>query len=318
VAEPYTQTVEAVRTRLSRAKRRLTLLAVALLALLCLLAVVVVSRRVFAGATLPNLFSLKVNSSPQDYSRFSHSSPNAHANLTARSNCTSCHRRSDSSSEPKFPLHRDCTGCHLAQFTASIGTSSVNPICTVCHEKDDLNSLNTRTKKFPGLRSFTAEFDHAQHMQGNESARPAEDCAACHTPAQRGIAQSIPARLGAHQTCYQCHSPGRQASNISTCGSCHGPGSYSPTTIFARAYRVNFSHADHGARQRLTCASCHNVRGRGSPQGRQVSSILPSQHFSNPRAQSCMTCHNGRRAFGDTDTRDCRRCHEGAGFRMRG
>jgi c(7)-type cytochrome triheme protein len=318
VAESNAQTVPTPRARSSRAKRRSTLLAAALLASLCLPAVFVVSRRVFAVTVTPQLFTLKADSSSQDYSRFSHSSPSAHAALTARSNCSSCHRRSDDSPEPRFPVHKDCLGCHLAQFTAPVSASNVNPICTVCHNQDDLNASNTRTKKFPALRSFTAEFDHAQHVQGSEQARPAEGCAACHTPIQRGVAQSIPAGLSAHQTCYRCHSPGRQASAFSSCGSCHALGAYSPTPTAARAYRVRFSHADHGPRQRLTCASCHVVMGRGLPQRRQVSSILPSQHFASPRAQSCMTCHNGRRAFGDTDTRDCRRCHSGPGFRMRG
>lgn len=276
-----------------------------------------VSRHVFAVTTPPKLFTFKATSSAQDYAKFSHSSPSAHAALTARSSCSSCHRRSDDSPEPRFPVHKDCTGCHLAQFTAPVA-SSVNPICTICHDQNDLNSSNTRTKKFPGLRSFTAEFDHAQHVQGNEQARPAEGCATCHTLIQRGVAQSIPARLSAHQTCYQCHSPGRQASAFSSCGSCHALGSYSPTPTTAQAYRVHFSHADHGPRQRLACTSCHAVMGRGLPQRRQVSSIRPAQHFSSPHAQSCMTCHNGRRAFGDTDTRACKRCHSGPGFRMRG
>jgi c(7)-type cytochrome triheme protein len=305
-------------TRTDGVKRRFTLLVATSLAVLCLSSVVVIGRRVFAVTTTRRSSAPIANPSSQDYSRFSHSSPSAHAALTNRSNCASCHRRSDSQPEPRFPLHKDCMGCHLVQFTTPINSSSINPICTICHDKDDLNSLSARTKKFAGLRSFTAEFDHAQHLRGFDTARPAQSCAACHAPVRRGVAQSIPAGLNAHQTCYQCHSTGMLAGNFSSCGSCHGAGSYSPTPVAARAYRVNFSHAEHGARQRLACASCHNVQGRGLPQGRQVSTIQPVQHFANPRAQSCITCHNGKRAFGDTDTRDCRRCHEGPGFRMRG
>jgi cytochrome c553 len=302
----------------SRAMRRPSLLVALLLVLLCPLAIAVVGRRVFAVTSGSNFLPAKTNLSAQDYARFSHSTPSAHAALTSRSNCASCHRRSDSRVEPSLPLHKDCTGCHLTQFTAPISTSSVNPICTICHTEDGLKSPSPPAKKLTLLRSFTAEFDHAQHMQGNELARPAAGCAACHTTSGRGVAQSIPARLNAHQTCYQCHSPGRQASNLSSCGSCHEQGSYSPTPTAARAYRVNFSHADHGPLQRLSCASCHGVKGTGLPRGRQVSSTLPSQHFPHSRAQSCMTCHNGGRAFGDTETRDCKRCHDGPGFRMRG
>ena len=252
----------------------------------------------------------------QDYSKFSHSRPREHADLMGGSNCVSCHRRSDSSPTPRLPLHKDCTGCHLVQFTAR--TSADNPICIICHTRDGLNSPNPPTKTLSGLGSFNAKFDHAQHLLGVETARPAEGCAACHTPANRGVAQAIPARLDAHQKCYQCHSPGKQASNFSSCGSCHDEiGRYSRTPVTARAYRLGFSHSDHSARKRLNCESCHNVKARGLHQGQQVSSILPAQHYANPRVQSCKTCHNGKRTFGDTGPgfTDCVRCHKGLKFK---
>lgn len=251
----------------------------------------------------------------QDYSKFSHSTPREHADLMGRSNCVSCHRRSDSSTMPRLPVHKDCTGCHLVQFTAA--TSSDNPICTICHARDGLNSSNPPTKSFTGLTSFNTKFDHAQHLQGVESARPGEGCAACHTPANRGVALTIPARLNAHQTCYRCHSPGKSASSFSSCGSCHDIGRYSRTSVMARAFRVGFSHADHGARKRLSCETCHKIKGRGLPQAQQVSSILAAQHYANPRTQSCKTCHNGKRAFGDTGPgfTDCIRCHKGVNFK---
>src|SRR5215207_1863600 len=44
----------------------------------------------------------------QDYSRFSHSTPREHTDLMGRSNCGSCHRRGDSSTIPRFPVHKDC------------------------------------------------------------------------------------------------------------------------------------------------------------------------------------------------------------------
>jgi hypothetical protein len=34
-------------------------------------------------------------------------------------------------------------------------------------------------------------------------------------------------------------------------------------------------------------------------------------HHANARAQSCMTCHDDRRAFGGDDFSDCKKCHEG-------
>lgn len=256
--------------------------------------------------------------STSDYSKFSHSTPREHADLMDRKNCGSCHRRNSSSVTPTFPLHKDCTNCHLVQFTTANRTADVNPICTICHTRESLNASNPPTKGFTGLRSFRAEFDHAQHLQGKENAKPQAGCTACHTPARRGAAQSIPSRMNAHQICYECHSPGKQASDLSSCGVCHGPGSYAPTPTNARAYLVSFSHADHAGRSRLTCTDCHAIRARGLPQSRQVSSYSAMQHFSNARAQTCMSCHNGRRAFGDGDTHDCKRCHKREGFRMSG
>lgn len=261
--------------------------------------------------------SNSVGTSPADYSRFSHASPREHADLMDRKNCESCHRRG-AGVAPTFPLHKDCTGCHTVQFTAANRGSDINPICTICHTQEGLNSSNPPPKTFSGLRSFRAEFDHAQHLQGKENAKPAAGCAACHTTAQRGVAQSIPAHLNAHQVCYECHSPGKPASDLSSCGVCHSLGSYAATSTNAASYRVSFSHADHSDRARLNCTSCHSIKGRGLPQGKQVSSYSGSEHFANARAQSCATCHNGRRAFGDADTHDCKRCHKRDGFRMAG
>lgn len=249
-----------------------------------------------------------------DYSKFSHSAPAEHANLMYRNNCGACHRQRGSL-EPRFPIHSDCTGCHLVQFTQASSTS-VNPICSICHDPAQLHSGKAPLKTFPRLRSFTAEFDHAQHLHGIEGAQPTRGCATCHLPARRGVAQTIPARLDAHRICYDCHAPSKSASNFSSCGSCHGLGRYSPTSTAARAYRVSFGHVDHSARQRLSCQGCHSVRARGLPQGRQVSSIMAIEHLVSARSQTCKTCHNGQRAFGDKDTHDCKRCHRREDFRM--
>src|SRR6266851_4452684 len=171
----------------------------------------------------------------EDYSRFFHTSPKEHKDLAWDSNgrpqCASCHRRSDSSPAPRFPVHKDCTGCHLVQFTAV--TSGDNPICAICHTKEGIDLPKPPVRNFSALRSFNAEFDHAQHLQGIESARPPKGCAECHTSAPGGIVETIPARLDAHAGCYKCHSPGGQASNSSSCGSCHKSVPYLPTPTAA-------------------------------------------------------------------------------------
>lgn len=240
-----------------------------------------------------------------DYSKFSHASTR-HAALA----CDSCHRRaSDNSIVPRLPGHKACTDCHLPQFV----TPSA-PLCVICHTS--VEGENPPVKNFPGIRSFNARFDHAQHGAG--AARPAEGCAACHQPfARRAAAVTIPASFNAHTECYTCHAPGAQSSgrDLASCGVCHELGKrFFRTPTIATSFRVGFSHAAHGSRQRLGCADCHQTRG-GLPQSQQVTSTRPLEHFPASRAQNCATCHNSRRAFGDADFNDCRRCHKGQTFR---
>jgi hypothetical protein len=300
------------------ATRRLLSLIIILLFTLCALLTVFMNRRASAS-TDETLNSPRVApveavffKPAQDYSRFSHSSPGAHAALSGRNSCNICHERRDNSATPRFPGHKACISCHQTQFT-----TPSSGICTICHTSEGLSQQNPPLKGFPGnLSGFTADFDHAQHMTG--VGKPQDGCAACHAPARRGIARAIPAGLNAHQTCYTCHTPGRQSGSgdISSCGSCHGPGRYAPTSANGRSFGLGFSHADHGPRQNLSCESCHTVARRGTPQGRQVSSTFPAQHFPATRAQNCATCHNNQRSFGEANFIDCKRCHTGSTFRL--
>jgi c(7)-type cytochrome triheme protein len=252
-------------------------------------------------------FSAQQSMSERDFSRFSHRTPQ-HSSMA----CSSCHNRTNNSPVPALSGHKDCTSCHLAQFV----TPNI-PMCAICHT--NLNSSNPPVKNFPRLASFNVIFDHAQHSRGD--ARPANDCAACHLPLRRGIAKTIPAGFtgnpGGHSQCYTCHSPGSTSNgrDIASCGTCHQPGSFRRTPTTGRAFQVNFSHADHAAGQNLSCNDCHTLRA-GLPQARQVSSPIAEQHFASTRAQSCMSCHNGRRAFGDANFGDCKRCHTNGTFRM--
>jgi hypothetical protein len=300
--------------------RRALLLVVLFLFLVCALLILIINKRVVAvtndAATKTSFNTFEATlfpREPQDYSKFSHSYPGDHAALSGRWSCSICHTRRDNSLAPTFPQHKDCIGCHQTQFT-----TPGSPLCSICHQPEGLNQQNPPLKKFPNLRSFDAEFDHAQHTTGVAEARSQQGCATCHAPARRGIAKTIPAGLGAHQTCYQCHTPGKQSGgvDISSCGVCHAPGRFAPTSAQARSFSIGFSHTDHGPRQNLNCDSCHTIARRGLAQGRQVSSTFPAQHFPNTRAQSCVTCHNGQRTFGETNFNDCKRCHTGATFRL--
>jgi c(7)-type cytochrome triheme protein len=233
-----------------------------------------------------------------DYSKFQHSSHN-HARLP----CLLCHRRESNAPTPNLPAansHLPCAGCHAQQFS-----NSDSPLCTICHT--DVKS--GAVKAFPRMKSFRVKFDHSRHVgMSNVS------CATCHRPSRGGVALSIPAGFNAHSTCFRCHSPRAQSNgrDISSCGTCHQLGSYSRTPEFAKAFRVSFSHTKH---QKTTCDECHQVRA-GMPQRRQVTAPEPLNHHATGRGQSCMTCHNGKRAFGGDDFSVCKRCHTGKAWRF--
>ena len=298
--------IEGRATRLARAagrRRRLALVAACCLAASCSL---LLASRASARRDARESFPLPATSrafafasstaAAQDWSRFTHVQPEH-----ARQQCLLCHRREDGATRPRFPGHTPCAGCHQQQFA-----SQNFQFCSICHSNPPAEAL----KSFPGLRTFGARFDHAQHARG--PARPRDGCNACHRPARRGVALSIPAGAAAHQTCWGCHTSraqGPTGRDISTCGACHQLGQLVRVSEGARAYAVNFSHAEH-TKERLACNDCHTVRA-GAGRGRQVSSPFPSQHRAPAGTRSCASCHDNRRAFGGDDFTDCKRCHEG-------
>lgn len=228
-----------------------------------------------------------------DYSKFLHNSRN-HSRLP----CLLCHRRETNSPIPKRPGasgHLPCAGCHAQQFA-----QGDSPICTICHNDVKSSAL----KPFPRLKSFRMKFDHSLHLKMGSV-----NCTTCHRPSRAGVAMSIVAGFNAHVTCYRCHTPRAQAGgrDISSCGTCHQLGGYSRTPEFSQAFRVSFNHAKH---QKLVCTECHQVRA-GMPQRRQVTAPEPLNHHATGRGQSCMTCHNGKSAFGGDDFSVCKRCHTG-------
>jgi c(7)-type cytochrome triheme protein len=235
-----------------------------------------------------------------DYSKFQHGSAN-HSRLP----CLLCHRRDSNAPVPKRPgasQHLPCAGCHAQQFQ-----NSESPICTICHT----DSKSGAMKPFPSrLISFSMKFDHAKHL-----AMGSVNCATCHRPARGGVARTIPADFNAHATCFRCHTPRAQANgrDISSCGTCHQLGGYARTPQNMPAFSVGFSHAQHDPK--TDCKDCHQVRA-GMSQRRQVTTPEPLNHHATGRGQSCATCHDGKRAFGDDDFTVCKRCHTGTVWRF--
>ena len=235
-----------------------------------------------------------------DYSKFQHSSA-YHARLP----CLLCHRRNNNSPQPTMPgnaKHLPCAGCHVKQFA-----DSSNAICTICHTNTQTGTL----KLFPRLSSFNMQFDHARHV-----AMGRLTCASCHRPARAGAAMSVPAGFNAHVTCFQCHSPQAKSGDrdISSCGVCHQPGRYTRSSQMAAALRVGFSHVKHNRDEGLNCSDCHRVRpGVGN---NEVTAPQPLNHHASARSFSCMSCHNGHKAFGGDEFSTCKRCHRGATWRF--
>jgi c(7)-type cytochrome triheme protein len=228
-----------------------------------------------------------------DYSKFQHTTA-YHARLP----CLLCHRRETNSPRPAMPAssnHLPCAGCHKKQFA-----DSGNAICTICHSNTQSGAL----KPFPRLSSFNMRFDHARHQSlGNVK------CVTCHRP-RGGAAMTIPSGFNAHVTCFQCHAPGAKSGDkdISSCSVCHQSGQYVRTRETSPAFRVGFSHAKHDRDENLNCADCHRVR-TGVAQRVQVTAPQPLNHHAAPNVLSCMSCHNGKRAFGGDDFGACKRCH---------
>lgn len=246
-----------------------------------------------------------------------------HERSEHRESCDACHARRSNSPTPVFPGHDACIKCHGAQFV-TMGQQNQNApetaMCMICHK--DLNSPRVM-KPFPRLQtknqSFNMKFSHAAHVTGG--GRPSNGCSSCHQTIRGGSTLTIPARLQAHVGCYVCHTPNANfnGKNIGSCATCHEQGRYARATATGKSFGVGFKHSDHSARQGLNCASCHNVR-TGVAQTQQVSKPTGEQHFANARAQTCMSCHNGkrviagRRVFGGDDFGSCARCHKGNSF----
>jgi predicted CXXCH cytochrome family protein len=254
-----------------------------------------------SGFNRPGASDMPVQSS--DYSQFKHENPQ-HARLP----CLLCHRRETNSSQPSLPgksNHAPCSGCHAQQFS-----DSSSQLCAICHT----NSQTGAMKTFPSLKSFNVKFDHARHLSGGTK------CASCHRPNRAGIALSIPAGPSGHTICFRCHTPDAKPNesnlrNLGSCSTCHELGHHVWSTERASAFRLSFSHRSHDTSENLICSACHRVMS-GQPIGRQVTSPVALNHHAPARALSCMTCHNGKRAFGGDDFSVCTRCHKGSSWRF--
>ncbi|HJQ25643.1 MAG TPA: cytochrome c3 family protein [Blastocatellia bacterium] len=280
-------------------RRRTLSLAITLLVALAAVWAITDQQPVAAVESEADAAHASTQNAEPDFSKFVHTS-GAHSRLP----CATCHRRAAGETQAATrPGHRPCAGCHSQKFAALSG-----PICTVCHKTAE--PKDGALKPPPTLKSFGVRFEHSRHAKVS--------CASCHKFMDRGNAMTIPKGATAHTTCYQCHNAGAQSNgrDISSCSTCHAQNARTARTVMAaKAYQVNFSHAAHTTKAKLSCAECHRLRaGIGRD---QVSEPQPLMHHAAPAAQSCMTCHNDKRTFGGDDFADCKRCHTGPTFRFK-
>jgi c(7)-type cytochrome triheme protein len=131
------------------------------------------------------------------------------------------------------------------------------------------------------------------------------------------VALTIPRGINAHKNCFGCHAPGAQSNgkDFSSCATCHELGRLVRTSQSAPAFRMGFSHVRHDSSEALRCLDCHKVLA-GRSQGQQVTGPVALNHHAPSRRFSCMSCHNGNRAFGGDDFSVCTRCHKGSTWRF--
>lgn len=234
------------------------------------------------------------------YGRFSHT-VTEHEEIS----CNECHGRKGTKLE--YAGHSSCIDCHFKEFV-----QNDSQVCSICHTESPAKPEEMLAFPVKFNEGFNMMFDHEQHSKGN--AKPAQGCAACHSP--KSSTQTIPAGIATHSQCFTCHT---QESGIGSCSTCHEIAPYTRTTARkSPVLNYVFSHADHTSKQGVSCSECHTAKA-GAPQGKQILFPVAVQHFA-PRdkkgAVTCASCHDNRRAFGERDFADCKRCHTGAGFTL--
>jgi c(7)-type cytochrome triheme protein len=242
--------------------------------------------------------------------------------------CSTCHQPgtptqiADSTKAPGFGFDHNrhsglsCTSCHnstggnnMSAPTVAMHTSAGSAqSCATCHNGSRAFGANTFAnckschQQFAGARSFGVKFEHSDHAKAN--------CATCHKSAGKGVSFSVPAGQNAHTTCFQCHSPTKQGTsqNNGYCFQCHQPGSGERMAAAPMFIAGNFSHTKHKA---MACNSCHSTKGG------DISAPTVAMHKTAKGTQSCATCHNNQKAFGE-DFSNCKRCHTGENFKFTG
>jgi len=68
--------------------------------------------------------------------------------------------------------------------------------------------------------------------------------------------------------------------------------------------KVTFNGDTHGAKQGMKCADCHP-----KPFGMKKGAFKETKE-DHSKEVYCGICHNGTKAFSQSDTKDCGKCHK--------
>lgn len=200
--------------------------------------------------------------------------------------CDSCHspagvnKMSATTVSQHKNLANSCATCHNSK--RAFGASRMAD-CRRCHVD------------IPASANFGVRFSHAVHAKDN--------CASCHKAGAANF--SVPSGATAHNSCFQCHSPGKSAAAKSTCFSCHNIGGGMDIKPSRAVIPGNFAHAKH---EFMGCDSCH------APSGVKMTMPTAAMHKAKGKGTNCATCHDNQTAFGGEDFASCKRCHVGDKF----
>lgn len=258
-------------------------------------------RRALLG--LSALASFSAGAAPGARPVFSH---RHHLGLGLELPCGQCHGPSkDGALRWPGSGHTPCNNeaCHAQAFRAPD-----QALCLVCHTQNTPFSPNPLRRSFSQSVEWQTAFDHKKHTQR------APRCGRCHSEQSGQLGPVVPPGYLApsHILCGACH--GRLTKpGMDRCDTCHQLAPIAAATTSSE-WRVT-EKFDHRAHAKLVdaapkvpqasgdraCLACHQT----------IADQEGTHHAGRPPMASCVSCHDGQKAFKATGF-ECLRCHVAA------
>ncbi len=246
----------------------------------------------------------------------------AHQNTLSTNDCSSCHNTDDFApaalfdhDDAKFKLkgkHEevDCASCHetgtrnnerFQEFTGIAFNS-----CVDCHEDVHTGRLGTNCASCHTEQSFN-QFTGSNTFNHNTTDFPLKgkhkkvDCASCHKTEGREPASVFQDyRAKDFNACVTCHKDVHDGKFGTDCASCHTEDSFRSTSFQGEFDHALTGYPLIGKHIEVDCKKCHKSKMTD-----------PLEH------NRCLSCHEDfhRGQFvAESQTIDCRECHEELGF----